>query len=213
MITFGYKSKFSTVLRACAAVALGFVMLFSTGATETVVKIIAALLFSAGVISLIYAYTHKQEGYFNFLIANAVVDAVLGLVLFAFPSQVAHLIPYLIGIALLLFGILQMVMFSGTISVLGGPFFGMIFSAIAIFGGIALLFSPFSIRVMGIIAGVALIFYGVSEILSLWRLDKAKEAYEIKMEKKSTSESPQKPFSAESLSDAKEVEYEKVDEQ
>ena len=47
MITFGYNNKFSTALRALAAIGIGLVMVFSTEATVNVVKIIAAFLFAA----------------------------------------------------------------------------------------------------------------------------------------------------------------------
>ena len=52
MITFGYNNKFSTALRALAAIGIGLVMVFSTEATVNVVKIIAAFLFAAGMVSL-----------------------------------------------------------------------------------------------------------------------------------------------------------------
>ena len=62
MITFGYKSKFSSILRACAAIAIGAVMIISTNATETVVRVIAAFLFAAGLVSLLYGYTNRKSG-------------------------------------------------------------------------------------------------------------------------------------------------------
>ena len=41
MITFGYKSKFSGILRALAAIGLGLVMILGNDATMTIVRIIA----------------------------------------------------------------------------------------------------------------------------------------------------------------------------
>lgn len=107
MITFGYKSKFSSILRACAAIGIGLVMIISTNATEMVVRIIAAFLFAAGMMSLVYGYTKRKEGAFSLMSVNAVVDVVIGLLLFFFPAQVSHLIIYLIGFALLIFGLLR----------------------------------------------------------------------------------------------------------
>ena len=51
MITFGYNNKFSSILRSLAAIAIGLVMVCATDATTTVVKIIAAFLFAAGIVS------------------------------------------------------------------------------------------------------------------------------------------------------------------
>ena len=61
MITFGYKNKFSGVMRALAAIAIGLVMVCSTEATTNVVKIIAAFLFAAGLVSFAYGLAHKMS--------------------------------------------------------------------------------------------------------------------------------------------------------
>ena len=61
MITIGYKSKFSSILRALSAIALGVVMVISNNATVTVVRVIAALLFAAGVISLVYSIVNRKN--------------------------------------------------------------------------------------------------------------------------------------------------------
>lgn len=217
MITFGYKSKFSSILRACAAIAIGMVMVVSNNATETVVRIIAAFLFAAGIVSLIYGYTNRQSGALSLLSVNAAVDVVVGLVLFLFPHGVAHLITTLIGVALLIFGLLQMLVLSGTLSLVGSGLYSMVLSGIAIVGGAILVFNPFSQAVMSIIAGAALIFYGVSELMSSWRVEKAEKAYEVKYGQH-TEEEPyvsegKTELDTSGISDAKEVDYEKVDEQ
>lgn len=77
MITFGYKNKFSGVLRALAAIAIGLVMVCSTEATTNVVKIIAAFLFAAGLVSFAYGLAHKKEGVLNLMVINAGVDIVI----------------------------------------------------------------------------------------------------------------------------------------
>lgn len=74
MITFGYKNKFSGVLRALAAIAIGLVMVCSTEATTNVVKIIAAFLFAAGLVSFAYGLAHKKDGVLNLMVINAGVD-------------------------------------------------------------------------------------------------------------------------------------------
>ena len=89
MITFGYNNKFSTALRALAAIGIGLVMVFSTEATVNVVKIIAAFLFAAGMVSLGYGFAHRKSGAMALMSVNAVVDIVIGLLLFCFPNVVA----------------------------------------------------------------------------------------------------------------------------
>ena len=209
MITFGYNSKFSSILRSLSAIAIGLVMVISTNATVTVVKIIAAFLFAAGVVSFVYGYLNRRSGAMSLMTVNAVVDIVIGLLLFLFPTAVAGIIVTLIGIAILLFAVLQLVVLSGTLSLVGMGGFSLVLCIIALVGGITLLFNPFSERVMSILAGVFLVVYGISDLLSMFRVTKAKEAYEIKFGQENHETQQDGNDVPESLADVKDVEYRK----
>lgn len=152
MITFGYNNKFSTALRALAAIGIGLVMVFSTEATVNVVKIIAAFLFAAGMVSLGYGFAHRKSGAMALMSVNAVVDIVIGL----------------------------------------------------------LLFNPFSERIMSVLAGIFLIFYGISELISMRRVSKAKVEYEIRYNRDNVDDDDSIP---QGLGDVKDVDYHKVDDQ
>ena len=63
--------------------------------------------------------------------------------------------------------------------------------------GVFLLFTPeFAKSSISLIAGISLLIYGVSELLSSWKMKKAIDEYEVM-----------------DVKGAKDVEYEKVDEQ
>ena len=209
MITFGYNNKFSSILRSLSAIAIGLVMVISTNATVTVVKIIAAFLFAAGVVSFVYGYLNRRSGAMSLMTVSAVVDIVIGLLLFLFPTAVAGIIVTLIGIAILLFAVLQLVVLSGTLSLVGMGGFSLVLCIIALVGGITLLFNPFSERVMSILAGVFLVVYGISDLLSMFRVTKAKEAYEIKFGQENRETQQDGNDVPESLADVKDVEYRK----
>ena len=206
MITFGYNNKFSTALRALAAIGIGLVMVFSTEATVNVVKIIAAFLFAAGMVSLGYGFAHGKSG----AMVNAVVDIVICLLLFCFPNVVAGAIVTVIGIVILLFGILQLIVLGGTMSLVGMGGFSLILSILAVIGGITLLFNPFSERIMSVLAGIFLIFYGISELISMRRVSKAKVEYEIRYNRDNADDNDSVP---QGLGDVKDVDYHKVDDQ
>ena len=88
----------------------------------------------------------------------------------------------------------------------GGSF---ILPALVTLAGGFLIFRPSFIgEAIGVIAGVALIIYGASELLSSWKMKKAIDEYEIKF----PSEKPA-PKAEEDIHQVKDVEYEKVDEQ
>ena len=205
MITFGYKTKFSSLVRAAGAIGIGLVLIFGNNAPTLVVKLIAILLVVAGVVSLVYGVKkNKEQGMYQLLVINACLDIILGLLLYFNPQWIAGIIIYLIGIVLILFGALQLLALSGTLSMLGTGFSSLILSVWAIVGGAFLLFNPLSIKVMSVIAGLFMVLYGVSEIVSTYRIGKAR------------SEAPSTPMNqidVSGIGDAKEVEYEKVDEQ
>ncbi len=212
MITLGYKTKFDSVTRAAAAIGIGLVMVFGANAPTLVVKIIAVLLIAAGVVSLVYGLIkNKETGIYQLLIANAVLDVVVGLLLFFNPQWIAGIIVYAIGVALILFGGLQLVALAGAMSLLGAGVSSLILSILAVVGGAFLLFNPFTIGVMSVIAGCLLILYGVSELISTFRMGKAKEEYEIRRGPAAPRPEPMEPGKILITGEAKDAEYERVD--
>ena len=214
MIIFGYKTKFDSIVRAIAAIGIGLVLIFGSNAPTLVVKIIAAFLMAAGVASLIYGLIKsKENGVYRVLLINAALDIVLGLLLFLNPQWVAGFIVMLIGIVLIGFGALQLIVLAGAMSLLGAGFSSLILSICAIVGGAFLLFNPFTINVMSVIAGFFLVLYGVSELISTWKVVKARKEYEIRRAPtpSGNSSAGQGRIETSGLDDAREVEYERID--
>jgi len=208
MFTFGYSNKLNGPLRALIAIAIGVVMVvYSEDAMNIVVKIIAALIFASGIVSLAVGLKKKDDSTSKLMNFNAIVDIVIAALLFMFNGFVAKLIIYLIGFVLLGFGIFQIIALVSANRVLKvGTWSFVMPSLVAISGGF-LLFNPdFAEASMSLFAGLALILYGVSELISSWKMKKAINEYEIHR----TSE----PAPAEEVAaEVKDVEYEKVDEQ
>ena len=117
MFTFGYKTTLSSILRSLASIGIGLVMIFDNEASETVVKVVAAFLFASGLVSLVYGLIrNKKEGLLPLMAVNAVVDILIGVLLFLNPGWVAGFIITLIGIVLILFGGLQLLALAGTLA-------------------------------------------------------------------------------------------------
>lgn len=214
MITFGYNNKFSSILRSLAAIAIGLVMVCATDATTTVVQIIAAFLFAAGIVSFAYGFANRKGGTFGLMTVNAVVDIVIGLILFLWPGFVAGVIVAIIGIVILIFGVIQILALAGTMSLLGSGGLNILLAVLAVAGGIVLIFNPFSERVMSILAGVFLIYYGITDLISMRRVSKAKKEYEIHFTE--TRVDPDSTIDVDADDDfdgIKDVDYHKIDEQ
>lgn len=214
MITFGYNNKFSSILRSLAAIAIGLVMVCATDATTTVVQIIAAFLFAAGIVSFAYGFANRKSGTFGLMTVNAVVDIVIGLILFLWSPFVAGVIVAIIGIVILVFGVIQILALAGTMSLLGSGGLNILLAFLAVAGGIVLIFNPFSERIMSILAGVFLIYYGITDLISMRRVSKAKKEYEIHFTE--TRVDPDSTIDVDADDDfdgIKDVDYHKIDEQ
>ena len=185
MITFGYKSRFNGPIRALTALAVGIVMVVSkTNALNLAVQIIAAFLAASGIVSLAVGYKNRANGTFPLMTVNTVVDILIALVLFMFPGLFANLLVYLIAIALLFFAIFQLIALASASRVMVMGVLAFIFPVLVLLSGLFLLSNPdFIGSAIGIVAGVALIIYGVSELFSSWKMRKAIDEYEIKYPK------------------------------
>ena len=210
MFTFGYGSRISGPLRALIALVIGIMMVLRPdNALTTVVKVIAAFILASGVVSLIVGLKEKKNGSLPLMSFNALVDIIIGIVLFSAPGFVAKFIIYLIGFVLLGFGIMQIFALFSAKRVMGLGLGAFILPTVVTLVGGFLLFNPFAESVMVMIAGAAIIVYGASELLSSWKMKKAIDEYEIHQapaqEQPAQQENP--------LENVKDVEYEKVDEQ
>lgn len=209
MFTFGYKSKINGPLRALIALAVGIMMVVNPGeALTTVVKVIAAFLLASGLVSLVVGLRNKKDGSLPLMSFNALVDVLLGLFLFVFPGFVAKFMIYLIGFALLAFGVVQILALASARKMTSLGFGAFVLPIIVTLVGGFILFNPFAESVMVMITGASLVVYGASELLSSWRMKKAIDEYEIR-------QAPEKetPVQENPVTEVKDVDYEKVDEQ
>ena len=207
MYTFGYSNRLGGPARALIAMAIGAVLVIYNGeALGLVVKIIAALLLASGVVSLAVALKKSKDGSSRLMLFNAVVDVVIAFLLFTFSVEVGNLIIYLIGFVLFGFGIFQLIALISANRVMKLGLWSFIMPTLVTLLGGFLLFNPFALNIMTIIAGTALLFYGIVELLSSWKMKKAIDEYEIR-------QAEEKPAMPENRVEVKDVEYEKVDEQ
>ena len=185
MITFGYNSRFKGPIRALAALAIGVVMVASkTNALNLAVQIIGAFLIASGIVTLVTGLKNKANGMFPLMATNTIVDILLALALFVFPGFFANLLVYLIAFALICFGIFQLVSLGSASRVFGVGVFAFVLPVVVLLSGLFLLANPsFLGTAVGVVAGVALIIYGISELISSWKMRKAMDEYDIKFPK------------------------------
>ncbi len=110
MITLGFNNKFSGWIRTFIALIIGFLMVTKPGASlEIIVKVLASFLIASAVITIIYGYINRARGALTLMAINACICFVVGVILFIFPRFVADIILFLIGIALIVSGIWEII--------------------------------------------------------------------------------------------------------
>jgi uncharacterized membrane protein HdeD (DUF308 family) len=211
MITFGYSNRVNGPLRALIAVAVGVLMIvYSDQAMNLVVKIIAAFILASGFVSLAVGLRRKDDSTSKLMNFNAVVDILIAAFLFVFNGFVANLIIYLIGFVLLCSGLFQLISLVSARRVAHLGLGSYLMPILVMGSGAFLLFNPeFTKSSISFIAGAALIVYGVSELFSSWKMKKAIDEYEVRR----ASRSDASQDVDENVVEAKDVDYEKVDEQ
>ena len=211
MLTFGFRNRMSGMLRAVAAIILGVVMIAMPDSSLVIlVQILAAILIASGLVSVIYGVYNRRNGGLGLMVFNSIVDIVLGILIFCFPEFVASFVIVVLGIVLLVLGLFQIFALVSASSFVNMGVFAFLFPALAVVGGILLVFKPFGIAsALTLVAGIVLLVYGVSELIASWKMRKAMKEYDIKFGEGAAQPGSQARQSG--FDDIKDVDYEKVD--
>ncbi len=210
MITFGYKNKVSGWLRSLIAIVIGFLILFCTNKDADIftliVKIFAAFLIVAGVVSFTYGYINRKRGVLGILATNAVIDVIIGILLFCFAKDVTRILVVVVGIVILLCSVWEIIVLCSIVKVSKISFGAFILPIICALVGIYIIIYRNRIpQAINIVAGVALLVYGISEFIATWRMNKAMKARNAETAAVADTKSD--------MADAKEADYEKVEEE
>lgn len=168
MITFGYKTPWSGLIRSVVSLGLGVLAVAYPGnVIPLLVKIFAVVLMVYGCGMLVYAFVHKDEKSFSLWLSNSIIEIAVAVLVFVFSVFIANIAVKLIGLLLLCSGIYQII---ALISAERASRFGVWFFVLpvveAIAGGTLMFASQLFTSGVGIIVGIALIVSGLSELFS-----------------------------------------------
>lgn len=209
MRTFGYKSKAKGLFRAIAAIVIGLVMVtVQVNALNVFLQYLGALIALRGIIGFIVLCFQKDDSDFMGSAVNSVLNAVLGGVMFLYPEWFVNILMYMVAVLMIALGFVQLLAMMSASRVINVGFFSFVLPLLIILLGILLIVRPsFLGEMIGIVAGVSLMVYGVSELLSLRKMKKAIDEYDIKFPSEKQQQNP------DDVHQIKDVDYEKVDEQ
>ena len=92
MITFGYKTPWSGIVRAIASLGLGILAVTYPGdVIPLLVKIFAVLLGLYGLGMLIFAFVNRDEKLFSLWLSNSLIEMVVAVLVFIFAGFIANI--------------------------------------------------------------------------------------------------------------------------
>lgn len=177
-VIYSFTNRTYSVVRGVMALALGICLLvWPDSAAALIIKIIAAFLLAAGILTLMVALNARRktagEGMPALTIMNICVYLVFGLLIFMFPNFFLGVIMFLFGAVLLFFGTGQLINVIYSKKYIGISWGFYVVPVLMIASGILLFFNPFStVTVLTAFFGACLAVYGLSEMYSAWRLKK-----------------------------------------
>ncbi len=168
MITFGYKTPWSGLVRAFASLGLGILAVAYPGdVLPLIVEIFAIVLGVYGVGMVIWAITHHKEKSFSMWLSNGIIEIALSVLVFIFAGYIANIAVKLIGLVLLLAGIYQVIVLISAERVLRFGFWFFLLPVVEAGLGAVLMFaSQLFTETVAVIVGVALVVSGISELVS-----------------------------------------------
>ena len=209
MITFGYRNRFSGWIRAISALVLGIVMFFTGNSMTIIVYILSAFILASGIMSLVAGFKKENSNQKSLMLVNSAFNIILAVLMAIFAESLGNLFVGIIGFVLMVFGIFQLVALFSANRVMSVGVFAFVMPLLVLACGAFLLFKPaFVENIIAYIVGASLIVYGVSELVSSWKMKKAID--------ESASTYPDGESASDSgfdTADVKDVEFEKVDHQ
>ena len=135
----------------------------------------------------------------------------LGILLLFYPKAgVSVLTVKLIGVLIVGLAVVELLALVGAMSVVGHGGAAVVLAIIAIIIGVSIVFSNFMMTTMGVLAGVGLLWYGITDIFTCLKVARARRS--IEKEKEAEREENERRGSiriTDGLDSAKEVDYTK----
>ncbi len=124
---------------------------------------------------MIFMALWKKRGSWQMLLAQGIFNAILGLLVVAYPRGSAGLVIFIAGIWITVFGIIQLFAYMQAKEVLPGKSLILLSALLSLLVGVLLMFNPFEGAVMvTVILGIYAVIIGVSKFYVAWLMYRQK---------------------------------------
>lgn len=176
----------SSYITSSILILLGLVLVVKSEETITVISyLVGGALITLGIVAFIKFFKNSEKNVpDNFDIIYGIITVVFGIFIIFNPKLVASIIPFILG-AWILFKSAFKVAFGFELKSKNSPIWKptLITSGISALVGIIILFNPFkTLSFVFILIGLALIVYGIMDIVSTYQLKKNVSGFDKKDE-------------------------------
>lgn len=171
-----YTQKKSSAAAALVTAVLGVILIVRPDRTvDFLCMLLGAAILLTGAIYILGWIARRKEGVPALFILPGVVLCALGLWLLTKPREVALLVQFIFGAILLFHGLLDL---QGAVTLLRQKWerwwIDLLFALGTIGLGVIILVNPFgALDALVVLIGVSLVFDGVSDLVLIWRLNRA----------------------------------------
>jgi uncharacterized membrane protein HdeD (DUF308 family) len=159
----------NAVIRSVIALITGVAcIIFPHQIINILIQVLGGIIILIALVSFLSFYARKNAPKVSFLsIFNLIIALLIGLLLIFKASFFSSLAVIGFGIILVVAGIMQLVMLSGTRRMgLRSPFYSYIFALLILSIGIVIFFNPFKSKEHIVqLLGFGLVFYGITDLI------------------------------------------------
>ncbi len=191
-VVYTFESYRNAIYRAVLSILLGIVLIIWPGAAPRfIIMLIGVIFLGTGLISFWNTYRNKKENQHSGIYSVSIIGAViLGLLLICMPSVFVAISMFVLGIVLVFAAIGQFVTLIAARQYGYVASVSYVFPVLILLAGIVIVFNPFkSIEGIMIMFGITSVFYGITDLINQYSINKLRKERDRKEKMKRMEDS------------------------
>lgn len=176
----------NVVFRALISIGVGVVLVLAPGeALKSLVMIIGLLFLFSGILASVISYRRQQseEQPGNIVSVNGIGSIILGVLLISVPLFFTTILMFLLGGVLIVAALAQLASLSLARQLGHVAPVNYIYPVLILLAGLVVIFRPWgSAEYVVIILGCTAIFYGITDLISHYQINKLRKQYDARQD-------------------------------
>lgn len=181
-IVYTFTNYRNSVYRSVLSICLGLVLMIWPGAAlKYIIMLIGVIFLLTGLFALVVSNKNREKHPGRMASFTGIGSLILGLLLLCFPSSFATVFMFILGFILVVAAIGQFVTLAAARQFGYVAPVSYLFPVLILIAGIVVLFNPFSsAENVFILFGITIIFYGITDLINQYSINKMRKANDEK---------------------------------